>query len=67
MNVVLRVQPPPDAAKIAHSVIAYDRTTEELDLELSPVLARRDRDRETRGDREGGDRPPRREFDDVPA
>src|SRR5271169_4568580 len=40
---------------------------EELDLELSPVLARRDRDRETRGDREGGDRPPRREFDDVPA
>ena len=34
MNVVLRVQPPPDAAKIAHSVIAYDRTTEELDLEL---------------------------------
>ena len=48
---------------------------EELDLELSPVLARRDRDREGRGDREGrpdrGDRPerdaPRREFDDVPA
>ena len=40
---------------------------EELDLELSPVLARRDRDRETRGDREGGDRPPRREFDDIPA
>ena len=42
---------------------------EELDLELSPVLARRDRDRETRGDRdgrEGGDRP-RRDFDDVPA
>ena len=42
---------------------------EELDLELSPVLARRDRDRESRGDRdgrEGGDRP-RREFDDVPA
>jgi small subunit ribosomal protein S6 len=45
---------------------------EELDLELSPVLARRDRDRESRGeregrpDRDGGDRP-RREFDDVPA
>ena len=36
---------------------------EELDLELSPVLARRDRDRE-RGDRDG-DRPPRREFEDV--
>ena len=47
---------------------------EELDLELSPVLARRDRDRESRGEREGrggdrdggGDRP-RREFDEVPA
>ena len=34
MNVLLRVQPPPDATKIAHSVIAYDRSTEELDLEL---------------------------------
>jgi len=34
MNVLLRVQAPPDAAKIAHSVIAYDRATEELDLEL---------------------------------
>ena len=50
---------------------------EELDLELSPVLARRDRDRESRGEREGrggdrdggGDRPdrPRREFDEVQA
>ena len=51
---------------------------EELDLELSPVLARRDRDRESRGEREGrgdrdgggggdrGDRP-RREFDEVQA
>jgi small subunit ribosomal protein S6 len=42
---------------------------DELDLELSPVLARRDRERGERGDREG--RPdrdaPRREFDDVPA
>jgi hypothetical protein len=34
VNVLLKVQPPPDAAKIAHSVIAYDRATEELDLEL---------------------------------
>src|ERR1700688_3178099 len=34
MNVPLRVPPPPDAAKIAHSVMAYDRATEELDLEL---------------------------------
>jgi small subunit ribosomal protein S6 len=48
---------------------------EQLDLELSPVLARRDRDRESRGEREGrggdrdgggGDRP-RREFDEAPA
>lgn len=48
---------------------------DELDLELSPVLARRDRDRESRGEREGrggdrdgggGDRP-RREFDEVQA
>jgi small subunit ribosomal protein S6 len=41
---------------------------EELDLELSPVLARRDRDRESRGDRDG--RPdrdaPRRDFEDAP-
>jgi len=48
---------------------------EELDLELSPVLARRDRDRESRGDREGGERrdrdggerPPRREFEETQA
>jgi small subunit ribosomal protein S6 len=35
---------------------------EALDLELSPVLARRDRDR---SEREGRERP--REFEDVPA
>jgi small subunit ribosomal protein S6 len=53
---------------------------EELDLELSPVLARRDRDRESRGEREGGrgdregregrgdrDSAPRREFEETPA
>ena len=46
---------------------------DQLDLELSPVLARRDRDREGRGDREGGerrdreDRPPRREFEEAQA
>jgi small subunit ribosomal protein S6 len=39
---------------------------EELDLELSPILARRDRDRSERGDRDGRDAP-RREFEDVPA
>jgi hypothetical protein len=34
MNVVLKVQPLPVAAKISHSVIAYDRATDEVDLEL---------------------------------
>ena len=38
MNVLLRVQPRPDAAEIAHSVMAYDRATEELDLELPVPL-----------------------------
>src|SRR3984885_6114029 len=33
MNVLLKVQPS-DAAKIAHSIMAYDHATEELDLEL---------------------------------
>jgi small subunit ribosomal protein S6 len=39
---------------------------EELDLELSPILARRDRDRSERGDRDGRDAP-RRDFEDVVA
>src|SRR5271156_2660130 len=34
MNVLLKVRPAPDAAKVAHSVMAYGRETEELDLEL---------------------------------
>jgi len=34
MNVVLKVSSPPDTAKIAHSVMAYDRASEELVLEL---------------------------------
>lgn len=34
MNVLLEVQPAPDGATIAHSVMAYDRATDELDLEL---------------------------------
>jgi len=38
MNVLLKVRPPSDAAKIAHSVMAYDRVTEELDLELPVPL-----------------------------
>ena len=39
---------------------------EDLDLELSPILARRDRDRSERGDRDGRDAP-RRDFEDVVA
>ena len=35
---------------------------EELDLELSPILARRERSERERGERDG---PPR--FDDIPA
>jgi len=34
MNALLKVPPPPDAAKIAHSVMAYDLVTEQLDIEL---------------------------------
>jgi hypothetical protein len=34
MNVLLKVPPPPNAAKIAHSVMAYDLVTEQLDIEL---------------------------------
>ncbi len=34
MNVLLKVPALPAAAKIAHSVMAYDRATDELDLEL---------------------------------
>jgi hypothetical protein len=34
MNVLLKIQPPPDAAKIAHSIMAYDHATGELGLEL---------------------------------
>jgi hypothetical protein len=34
MNVLLKVQPPQNAVQIAHSVMAYDRSTDDLDLEL---------------------------------
>lgn len=34
MNILLEVRHSPDATKIAHSILAYDRVTEELDLEL---------------------------------
>ena len=37
---------------------------EELDLELSPVLARRERERE-RGDRDRADRGPRGGYEDM--
>ena len=34
MNVLLKVQPLLESAKIAHSIMAYGRTSEELELEL---------------------------------
>src|SRR6202012_5761311 len=70
---LLALDPPAPAVKemerqlsINEDVLRYLTVrVEELDLELSPVLARRDRDR---GEREGReDRAPRREFDEVPA
>lgn len=63
---LLAIDAPADAVKemerqlsINEDVLRYMTVrVEELDLELSPVLARRDRDRE-RSDRPGGDRPER--------
>lgn len=34
MNVLLKVKGQPGATRIAHSILAYDRATDELDLEL---------------------------------
>ncbi len=34
MNAFLKVQPPPDSAKVAHSVMGYNHATDELELEL---------------------------------
>ena len=34
MNAFLKVQASPDTAKVAHSVMGYDRATDELKLEL---------------------------------
>ena len=72
---LLAIDSPAEAVKemerqlsINEDVLRYMTVrVEELDLELSPVLARRDRDRGERGEREGGERPPRREFEEVPA
>src|SRR5579864_8986619 len=63
---LLAIDAPSDAVKEMERQLAINEDVlrfltvrvEELDLELSPVLARRDRDR---GERE------RREFEDVPA
>src|ERR1700760_1904236 len=38
MNLALQIRPTSEAAKIAHSIIAYDRATEEVDLELPVPL-----------------------------
>jgi len=34
VNALLKIQPPPGAVNIAHSVLAYDHVTEELDIQL---------------------------------
>ena len=67
---LLAINAPSDAVKemerqlsINEDVLRYLTVrVEELDLELSPVLARRDRDRERDRER-GGDRP---RFEDAP-
>ena len=73
---LLALDAPSDAVKemerqlsINEDVLRYLTVrVEELDLELSPVLARRDRERERdRGDRGDRDGPPRRSYDDMPA
>ena len=73
---LLALDAPSDAVKEMERQISLNEDVlryltvrvEELDLELSPVLARRDRDRERdRGDRGDRDGPPRRSYDDMPA
>ena len=68
---LLALDTPPEAVKemerqlsINEDVLRYITVrVEELDLELSPILARRDRERSERGDRP--DRPERRGYDDM--
>ena len=38
MNAISKVSPAPGAVKIAHSILAYDQKTEELEIELSIPL-----------------------------
>ncbi|MEO6340680.1 MAG: 30S ribosomal protein S6, partial [Caulobacteraceae bacterium] len=68
---LLALDSPSDAVKemerqlsLNEDVLRYITVkVEELDLELSPILARRDRERSERGDRP--DRPERRGYDDM--
>ena len=68
---LLALDSPPAAVKemerqlsLNEDVLRYMTVkVEEIDLELSPILARRDRERSERSDRpERGDRPPREDY-----
>jgi small subunit ribosomal protein S6 len=71
-NTHLPNDPPPAAGKEMERQLSINEDVlrtltirvEELDLELSPILARRDRERAERGDRE--DRPERGDREDRP-
>jgi len=69
---LLAIDAPPAAVKEMERQLSINEDVlrtltvrvEELDLELSPILARRDRERAERGDRE--DRAPRNDYEDIP-
>jgi small subunit ribosomal protein S6 len=68
---LLAIDAPSDAVKEMERQLSLNEDVlrtltvrvEELDLELSPILARRDRERAERGDRE--DRPPRDSYEEF--
>jgi small subunit ribosomal protein S6 len=70
---LLAIDAPSDAVKEMERQLSLNEDVlrtltvrvEELDLELSPILARRDRERAERGDRE--DRPPRVDYEEFQA
>ncbi len=70
---LLAIDAPADAVKEMERQLSLNEDVlrtltvrvEELDLELSPILARRDRERAERGDRE--DRPPRADYEEFQA
>lgn len=68
---LLAIDAPPPAVKEMERQLSLNEDVlrtltvrvEELDLELSPILARRDRERAERGDRE--ERAPRNDYEDI--